>query len=98
MWTFVIWNAVYIWHILTFILSENMCPQECIPVGCVPPTAVAVFSGGGLPKCMLGYTPQPGPGHPPGCGLETSLGQTPQTPPPSVGLEIPPREQNHRHV
>ena len=31
--------------------------QECIPVGCVPPMAVAV-QGGGLPQCMLGYTPQ----------------------------------------
>ena len=29
--------------------------QECIPVGCVPPTAVAI-SWGGLPQCMLGYT------------------------------------------
>ena len=32
--------------------------QECIPVGCVPPTAVAICWGGVcLPQCMLGYSP-----------------------------------------
>ena len=57
--------------------GEEILPeQECIPVGCVPPAAVAV-SQGGLPQCMLGYTPpwlwawrppRCGPGDPPGCG------------------------------
>ena len=39
--------------------------NECIPVGCVPPAAVAIQ--GGLPQCMLGYTTPPGcgPGDPP---------------------------------
>ena len=57
--------------------------QECIPVGCVPPAAVAVREEG-LPQCMLGYTPwvcawrspwvcawrppRCGPGDLPGCG------------------------------
>ena len=45
--------------------------QECIPVGCVPPAAVAV--GGGLPQCMLGYTPLV-------VGLETSPGWGPGDP------------------
>ena len=42
--------------------------QECIPVGCVPSAAVAVSPGGGLPQCMLGYQPPPGPGIPLGPG------------------------------
>ena len=56
--------------------------EECIPVGCVPPMAVAVH-GGGLPQCMLGYTPQvwawrppwpdPSTSPPPGCGPEDPL-------------------------
>ena len=47
--------------------------KECIPVGCVPPAAVAIQ--GGLPQCMLGYTTPPGcgPGDPPDVGLETPL-------------------------
>ena len=50
----------YIQHSETkFILK-----QECIPVGCVPPAAVAVCRGG-LPQCMLGYPPGCGPGDPP---------------------------------
>ena len=56
--------------------------QECIPVGCIPPAAVAVCLGRGcLPQCILGYTPRPGPGDPSGCG--------PGEPPPGVGLENP---------
>ena len=47
--------------------------QECIPVGCVPPSAVAICWGS-LPQCMLGYPPpRYGPPRPPG--------QTPQLPP-----------------
>ena len=34
--------------------------QECMPVGCIPTTAVAVSQGGCLPQCMLEYT-QPSP-------------------------------------
>ena len=58
--------------------------QECIPVGCVPSAA------GGLPQCMLGYTPPQvwawrppwvwAWRSPPDMGLETGLG---------VGLETP---------
>ena len=58
--------------------------QECIPVGCVQPAAVAVWEG--LPQCMLGS--------PLGVGLETppprcGPGDLPQLwawrPPPSCG-------------
>ena len=75
--------------------------QECIPVGCVPPTAVAV-SWGPVGVCLSACwdTPTPclpgcGPGDPPGMGLDTPLGvglETPQPDPSSspldVGLEI----------
>ena len=61
--------------------------QECIPVGCVPPVAVAVYcSGGGacLSACWDTHPP------PLGVGQETPTGCGPETPPPGVGLEIPP--------
>ena len=42
--------------------------QECIPVGCVPPAAVAVTGGGGSPhRC-------PGPDNPPGTRHLTGIG------------------------
>ena len=47
--------------------------QECIPVECVPPAAVAV-GGWGSTSVHAGI-------HPPGCG--------PLDPPPGVGLETP---------
>ena len=68
-------------------LDVNFIQQECIPVGWILPTAVAM---GGLPQCMLGYTPLGvGLETPPSVGLETPLGvdletppgQTPQLPP-----------------
>ena len=60
--------------------------KKCIPVGCVPPTAVAVCWGC-LPQCW--YTPRVWAWRPPGVGLETPRcgteetppGQTPQLPP-----------------
>ena len=62
--------------------------KECIPVGCVPPAAVAICfcggaGGGCLPQCMLGYTPRCGPGepHPPGVGLETPWARPLNLPP-----------------
>ena len=48
------------------LLTEEHCykeEQECIPVGCVPPMAVAVH-GGGSASVHAGI-------HPPGVGLET---------------------------
>ena len=45
--------------------------------------------GGGLPQCMLGYTP-------PGLGLDT-FPQTWAWNPPGVGLETPPRVWAWRH-
>ena len=47
--------------------------QECIPIGCVPPGAVAVCCGGGVSASVhAGIPPWPGPGHnPPGVGLVT---------------------------
>ena len=63
-----------IWTIRKYILI-----QECIPVGCVPPAAVAV---GGSASVHAGvHSPLPA------VGLETSLGVGLETPPPDVGLE-----------
>ena len=82
------------------LLNSLIRKQECIPVGCVPPAAVAICWGC-LPRCMLRYTPrsvgleppQCGPG-PPGCGLppphRCGPGQAPQHPPGS-GPRHPPR-------
>ena len=67
-------------------VNHDKIQQECIPVGCVPPAAVAVHGRGGLPQCMLGYTP-PSVGlvwtwSYPGCEPGDPLpGQTPQLPP-----------------
>ena len=52
--------------------SISITKQQSIPVGCIPPAAVAI-NWRGLPQCMLGYTPGCGPGDPPGVGLETPL-------------------------
>ena len=55
-----------------------MVQQECIPIGCIPPVAVAVCWAGGVclivPHCMLGYTP-------PQVWAWRPPGQTPQPPP-----------------
>ena len=52
--------------------------QECIPVGCILPTAVAI---GGSPSVHARiYPPGSGPGDPPGCEPGD---------PPGVGLETP---------
>ena len=75
---------------------EQIMKQECIPVGCLPPAAVAV-SRGGLPEYMLGHPqvwvwrppwvwawrpPRPDPSTSAlGVGLETPPGQTPEVPP-----------------
>ena len=49
--------------------------QECIPVGCVPPAAVAVGGGGwGSASVYAGIQ------IPPGVGLETPLGVGPESP------------------
>ena len=54
------------WRISGPTKRADIRKQECIPVGCVLPAAVAV--GEGLPQCMLGYPPVCGPGDPPMCG------------------------------
>ena len=70
--------------------------QECIPVGCVPPVAVAIH--GGLPQCMLGYPPQvwawrPPPQvwawNPPGCGPGDSPAAKHAGIPPAMHAGIP---------
>ena len=65
---------------------------ECIPIGWVPPAAEAVCWGGGLPQCMLGYTPvRCGPGDPPFQTLKFPLGLGLETPPPKARpLNFPP--------
>ena len=79
-------------------ITTTKFKQECIPVGCVAPAAVAIHMGG-LPQCMLGYTPpwvwawrppwvwawRPpgcGPGEPPGCGPGDPMGVGQETPRP----------------
>ena len=63
--------------------------QECIPVGCLPPAAVAV--PGGLHQAPPLDQAPPGPGNPPGPG--TPWDQAPpreQTPPgPGKNITLP---------
>ena len=60
--------------------EDPLHKQECIPVGCVPAPTVAIHGGGGLPQCILGYTP-------PGVGLENPKDGSGD--PANVGLETP---------
>ena len=94
-----------LWHysdpsaVPVYTLSE----QECIPVGCVPPAAVAIGVGGVCLSACWDAPPGVGLETPLGVGLETICGcgdppgQTPQPPPrcgpgdapPDVGLTSP---------
>ena len=73
-------------------LPVNIVKQECIPEGCVLPTAVAITGGGGSPHPPRTGTPQeqvpPGAGTPP--GADTPLARSPSTSSLGVGLETPP--------
>ena len=55
--------------------------RECIPVGCVPPAAVAICWGGVCLSAIWDTDPQVWAWRPPGCGPGD---------PPDVGLETPP--------
>ena len=72
---------------LRFIRRELLCEifvkQECIPVGCVLSAAVAICRGG-LPQCMLGYTPWAWAWTPPWADTPTPLGLGLDTPNPTV--------------
>ena len=76
--------------------NDDMCKQECIPVGCLPPSALAVGWGGGVWLSACWDTSPLGVGWespPPGCGpgdLQGILGYHPSPP--------PPREQNSWHT
>ena len=66
-------------------VSNHLLLQECITVGCVPSAAVAIFAGGCLPQCMLGYHPS---------GAVTPRDQAPpQSRPPRPGTPLPPRSR-----
>ena len=94
------------WH--HNVVALNNVKQECIPVGCVPPEAVAICWGGsasvhtGIHLLGVGLeTPPARPQPRPGCGSEdhpwpdpsTSLpGFGPETSPLGVGLEISPNQ------
>ena len=78
----------FLWILFTFVwlcLTKYLIRQECIPVWCVPPAAVAicwrVVSAWRPPRVWAWRPPGCGPGDPPG--------QTPQPPPLDVGLETP---------
>ena len=51
----------------------------------------SVCPQGGLPQCMVGYTPPPGSRHPPPPGADTSPDQTPHP----RGNRHPPRPDPH---
>ena len=70
--------------------GRNKSKQECIPVGYVPPAAVAVRGVSTTPPEQeppwSRHPPRCGPGDPPGVGLETPPAD-PSTSPLGVGLE-----------
>ena len=76
---------IFYLYFLHFSFQTTWYQQECIPVGCVPPAAVAICRcGGGSASVHAGIPPSPrcGPGDPPVVNMETPL---------DVGLETPPR-------
>ena len=89
---------IFYLYFLHFSFQTTWYQQECIPVGCVPPAAVAMcWCGGGSASVHAGIPPGCGPGDPPGCEpgdpLGCGLGDPPR-PDPSisplgVGLETP---------
>ena len=83
---------------LRVLLAGRNWKQECIPVGCVPPAAVAICWGEGcLRQCMLGYNPMGlGLGLDPtplGLGLDTSPWCGPGHPPRCWPGDPPPPDQ-----
>ena len=85
-----IFSVSVLLHLLMIFKKKSKFQQECIPVGCVPPAAVAVGRRWGLPQCMLGYTSQVWAWRPPptrplnlshGCGPGDPPCQTRQPPP-----------------
>ena len=92
--THVVWNVLSCEYKLLKdpAFARIQIKQECIPVGCVPPAAVAVCLGGGggvclsacwdtnAPGCGPGDPPRCEPGDPLGVGLETPPGCGPETP------------------
>ena len=66
---------------LTLFQSTRVPQQECIPVGCVPPTAVAIFWGEMSASVHAGIHSPPGMGlDTPGVGLDTAPSQPPMSP------------------
>ena len=82
--------------------AEFSDKQGCIPVGCVPPAAVAVCWGGGGVCLSACWNTSPGPGYArtgPGPGPLKVWAWTPpprpdRQPPPGLGPRHPPCEQN----
>ena len=91
------WNPVR-WHWRSIVqrLVGPFWKQECIPVGCVPPAAVAVTGGVSTPP-----SPRPGTSprsRPPPDQAPPPLGAEPSWTRHPLGADPPPCEQNHRHV
>ena len=72
------WNSV---KSIGIFQRKTYCKQECIPVGCVPPAAVAVNRGSASVHAGIHTPPCVGLETPLGVGLETPPGQTRQLPP-----------------
>ena len=80
------------WHLVSnpSNVLKPMNKQECIPVGCVLSTAVAVCWGVSA-TVHAGISPGCGPGDPPGVGLETPPTRCgPGNPPLARPLNLPP--------
>ena len=106
------WRPFPVWELLVTPLQSWKCCQFCNEVAKSKIISVTKMHAsrmrtarsssrllGGLPQCMLGYTPSgPGPGPPsPGVGLHTPPQARPPQPPPGCGpRQPPPREQNDR--
>ena len=87
---------------------DNIIKQECIPVGCVPPAAVAVclWGVGCLPQCRPGSPPprvwalrppsQQDPSTTPQVWAWRPPQSDPSIPPPGVGLETFPVDRQTR--
>ena len=70
--------------------QKMMTKEECIPVGCIPPTAVAIWWGGISASVHAGIPPHAWAWPPPDVGLETPPWARPLNFLPGCGSGDPP--------